>query len=187
VKILSWWRRKRRFPEDFEGEWDIFEYVREMMEEMFEDMISFPEELVRERKTPYGTIREIGPIVYGFSYSIGPDGKPVFREFGNVRPGIAGRPVVSDKREPLVDIMEEDDEIVIIAELPGVNKEDIELEMREDSIYIKAERKDRKYETVKSIPVPVDPKTSKASFNNGILEVRVKKKEAKRGTKIRIE
>jgi HSP20 family protein len=44
-----------------------------------------PKELVREYQTPDGgTVREVGPIVYGYSMTIGPDGKPRVREFGNV-------------------------------------------------------------------------------------------------------
>ena len=59
-----------------------------MFEDMFRDMANtIPKELVRERRLPDGsTVREIGPIVYGYSMSVGPDGKPVVREFGNVKP-----------------------------------------------------------------------------------------------------
>ena len=45
-----------------------------------------PKELVREYQTPEGEkVREVGPIVYGYSMTIGPDGKPHVREFGNVK------------------------------------------------------------------------------------------------------
>src|SRR5919112_3917459 len=45
-----------------------------------------PKELVREYQTPDGDkVREVGPLVYGYSMTIGPDGKPKVREFGNVK------------------------------------------------------------------------------------------------------
>ncbi|MEM2821668.1 MAG: hypothetical protein QXM98_05370, partial [Thermoproteota archaeon] len=46
----------------------------------------FPKELIREEKLPDGSVRkEYGPFIYGYSVRIGPDGKPVVREFGNVK------------------------------------------------------------------------------------------------------
>src|SRR3954447_8273258 len=45
-----------------------------------------PKELVREYQTADGAkVREVGPLVYGYSMTIGPDGKPNVREFGNVK------------------------------------------------------------------------------------------------------
>ena len=62
----------------------------------------------------------------------GPDGKPHISEFGNVKQGrVDGEqsvgPVVKDAREPLVDVMDAEKEIIVIAELPGVEKTDIDL------------------------------------------------------------
>jgi HSP20 family protein len=45
-----------------------------------------PKELTREYETQEGgKVREVGPIVYGYSMTIGPDGKPYVKEFGNVK------------------------------------------------------------------------------------------------------
>ena len=51
-----------------------------------------PKELIREYQTPDGAkVREVGPLVYGYSMTIGPGGKPKVREFGNVKsPGQRG-------------------------------------------------------------------------------------------------
>ena len=56
---------------------------------MFNDVSSSaPKDLVREYQTSDGAkVREVGPIVYGYSMTIGPDGKPHVREFGNVKAG----------------------------------------------------------------------------------------------------
>ncbi|MDQ4067044.1 MAG: hypothetical protein M3114_05610 [Thermoproteota archaeon] len=68
-----------------------FDEMRHEMEHVFEETIQdierIPKELVREYETTAGRMaREIGPLVYGYSYTVGADGKPQFREFGNIRP-----------------------------------------------------------------------------------------------------
>src|SRR5919112_5971196 len=68
-----------------------FDEMRQEMEHVFEETIQdierIPKELVREYETAAGRMaREIGPLVYGYSYTVGADGKPQFREFGNIRP-----------------------------------------------------------------------------------------------------
>src|SRR3972149_3410600 len=78
-------RRRWRFPLD-----NWFEEFERSFEEMFKGL-ELPKELVRERKLPDGaTSREMGPFVYGYSFSVGPNGKPVVREFGNVKPSMGG-------------------------------------------------------------------------------------------------
>ena len=68
-----------------------FDEMRRQMERQFQEQFrdiqtKAPKELVREYETPEGAkVREIGPIVYGYSATIGPDGKPMIREFGNVK------------------------------------------------------------------------------------------------------
>ena len=64
-----------------------FDEMRRELERMFEDIQTrTPKELVKEYKTPEGgTVREVGPLVYGYSMIIGPDGRPKVREFGNAK------------------------------------------------------------------------------------------------------
>lgn len=169
-------RRKKRSPFDPWGLPDIDEMIREMekaFSEQFREMEKeIPKSLVRESKTPDGrTKKEIGPIVYGYSVTIGPDGKPVVREFGNVKSG-TGAPwkAVQDKREPLVDVVSSGKEVRVIAEMPGVNKEDIKLTVSEKSLTISVE-KGRHYYKELDLPGIVDPKSAKSAYNNGILEV----------------
>ena len=66
--------------------------MRREMERESEDLEKrIPKDLVREYQTPEGgKVRQVGPIVYGYSMTIGPDGKPKVREFGNVRPSRFG-------------------------------------------------------------------------------------------------
>ena len=94
-------------------------------------MSTAPKELVREYQTSEGSkIREAGSIVYGYSMTIGPDGKPKVREFGNVKSpfssrGFFTRPLISSEREPLADVTTNDKEVKVVVEMPGVSKENI--------------------------------------------------------------
>ncbi|MEM2922510.1 MAG: archaeal heat shock protein Hsp20 [Candidatus Bathyarchaeia archaeon] len=191
----EWFRRQwRRFP-FFSG--SFFEDIDRMMEEMFKDFQqNIPRELVEERKMPDGSVfRRVGPIVYGYSMTLGPDGKPVIREFGNMRPQksiIPGMPKhrleVKAEREPLIDTIDEDDQIKVVAEVPGVEKDDINLEYAENSLIISVDTEKRKYYKEVELPEQVDPETAKASYRNGVLEITVKKKKVKpKGQKIRID
>src|SRR5439155_2220690 len=123
----EWFKRRWRFPT---GNW--FDDLERNFEEMFRGM-ELPKDLIRERKIPGGgTVKEMGPFVYGYSFSQGPDGKPVIREFGNVKPssgavtyGMSRRlVVVKEDREPLVDTIGQSDNVEVVAELPGVEKSD---------------------------------------------------------------
>ncbi len=187
-------RRRRGSPFDPWGFPDIDEMMREMeraFSEQFKDLEKeIPKSLVRESKTPDGGVKkEIGPIVYGYSVTIGPDGKPVVREFGNVRSG-EGRTwkAIQDKREPLVDVVSSGKEVRVIAEMPGVNKEDINVTINEKSLVISVDREDRGYYKELDLPSIVDPKGARSTYNNGILEVTVPlKSSGQGGVKLRVE
>jgi HSP20 family protein len=187
-------RRRRGYPFGPWGFPDIDEMMREMertFSEQFKDLEKdLPKSLVRESKSPDGTTRkEIGPIVYGYSVTIGPDGKPVVREFGNVKKG-AGAPwrQIQDKREPLVDVVSSGKEVRVIAEMPGVNKEDISVTVNEKSLVISVDRADRRYYKELDLPGVVDPKGARSNYNNGILEVTIPlKSPGGGGVKLRVE
>jgi len=194
----SRWFRRRRWPffgrsffEEFE---EMFREMEEMMQREFEDLSKrTPSDLIRERKLPDGsTVREWGPFVYGYSITIGPDGKPQIREFGNIKPSTRpGRPRIDirEEREPLVDVMESNGEVRVIAELPGVEKKDIKLHGTETTLTISVDTPQRKYYKEVELPVEVDPKKAKSSYKNGVLEVSLpkKKKEKPKGEPIKIE
>lgn len=174
------WVRRRRSP--FFRSWDfeeidkIFHDMEKMMEEEFKSFTSrVPKDYVRERKLPDGTTtREFGPFVYGYSIKVGPDGKPEIREFGNVKQSRHG-PEVKEEREPLVDIIETDGEILVVAELPGVDKEDIELHGTETSLTISVDVPQRKYYKEIKLPARVNVEEAKTAYKNGVLEVRLPK------------
>jgi HSP20 family protein len=175
-----------------------FSDVDEMFENMFQDMAKgIPKEHMTERKLPDGsTIQQYGPFVYGYSMSIGPDGKPSIQEFGNVkpskRPGAFGfeQPALEpmDSREPLVDVINEPAQVRVVTELPGVEKSEIKTTITEDTLTIKVDSATRKYYKEVQLPAAVDPDSSKASYNNGVLEIALRKTQPRaRGKEIRID
>ncbi len=176
----NWLRRRWRFPTA-----NLFDELEQDFESMFKDL-ELPKDLIRERKLPDGgTVREMGPFVYGYSFSMGPDGKPVIREFGNVKPSLKGGPTgkvkprldVKEDREPLIDTIVNPDTVKVVAELPGVEKPDIALECDGQKLTLKVDTDKRRYYKELELPVEVDPDTSKASYKNGVLELLLTRKK----------
>ncbi len=177
---MVWWRRRRErdwddiFEDVFGREFEIFD---ELMERMMRDI----EEMFRLAERG-----EVKPIVRGFSIRIGPDGKPEIKEFGTKPEALIKEGV--EERKPLIDVIETDDEVQVIAEMPGVKKEDIDLNATERSLEIKAEGENRRYHEIVELPCEIVPESAKARYNNGVLEVVFKKKHPeKKGKKIKIE
>lgn len=188
---MSFWdSRRKRYR-------DVFDEIRSMFEEMEKRFLSdfpFPEMDFREleklpkRKLSDGT-EVTGPFVWGWSINIGPDGKPEIREFGNLPKETSlresGSPLrrLSETREPLIDVIETENEVIIVAETPGIEKDEIKLDSTENELEIKAG--DKFYKKIK-LPSVTIPEQAKASYKNGILEIKIPKKE-KKGTGIKIE
>jgi HSP20 family protein len=182
---------RRRMFGDFD---DVFSEVEEFMSRSFRELSEkAPEDLVRERTLPGGgKVKEWGPFIYGYSMTVGPDGKSQIQEFGNVKPETwRGRPRldVKEKREPLADVITTDREIKVIVELPGVAKKDIKLRGTKTSLSVSADTNQRKY--FKKLELPeVNPKSAKSKYINGVLEVVLKKtvkEEKTEGEEIEIE
>ena len=101
-------------------------------------------------------------------------GVPVVEPFGNIIKTPAG-PSIEEEREPIKDLFDEKEEIIIIAELPGVGEEDIKLDLNGDILEISAQRGERKFYKEVLIPAEVKAETMRSSYKTGILEVRIKK------------
>lgn len=194
----EWFRRRMKrspyFRSWFFGDIDeMFRDIEEMMEREFKELTErIPKDFVRERKLPDGSkIRELGPFVYGYSMTIGPDGKPQIREFGNVKPSLKHEPFgltrpsldVKEEREPLVDVISTDNEVKVVAELPGVEKNDIQLHGTENALTISVDTPERKYFKEVQMPTTVNHKAAKTAYRNGVLEITVPKIEEKKKPK----
>ena len=194
IEPFDWSRRffgRRGFFGDmFRG----FDEMKRDMEREFEGMEKrIPKDLVREYTTSEGgKVSEVGPMVYGYSMTVGPDGKPRIREFGNVKPsrlgfsGFSG-PQISSETEPLIDVATTDKEVKVVVEMPGVSKDKIKVDAYDNTVEVKSEDPQRKYHRTIEIPPETDIETAKSAYNNGILEITFKKKERTKGKTIKVE
>lgn len=171
-----------------------FEEMRRDMERMFEETIQdierVPKELVREYETPSGKVREVGPLVYGYTATIGPDGKPRIREFGNIKPslGAAAMPMLSSETEPLADVITSDKDIRVTVEMPGVTKQDIKINTYDNTVQVSTgEKAKRRYNKVIELTPETDVETAKSTYTNGILEITFSKKTKPKGKEIKVE
>ena len=171
-------RKKRRDGDDpFDGFFEEFSRIDEIMEELMKSMFSGK-----------GRFEMGKPYVYGFSMKTGPDGKPIINEFGNVKLG--GSPTVSNEREPLIDITEREKELIVTAELPGVNKDDINLDLTEEVLEISVDTEKKKYHKIVNLPVRVKTGDINATYNNGVLEIKLEREtpiKKEKGKRIQIK
>jgi len=122
-----------------------------------------------------------GPIMYGFNITSGPDGKPTVDSFGTIKPASSsGKTKVKKEREPLVEVNEDLSNIIVIAEMPGVTREDIELKATTRSLTISTKpESNREYFKEIKLPAAINSDYAKARYVNGILEIKLKKIDEK--------
>lgn len=102
-------------------------------------------------------------------------------------------------KEPETDISETEDKIIIRVDMPGVKKEDIDLAVTDESISIKAERKEaieeekegyyrkertyKGYSVYRTLPKKVKPETAEAKYEDGVLKIEIEKAEKEKEVK----
>ena len=169
--------RRKKNPFDIFGIDDDFikdffddDHVKEDLKRMYEEMMKM-----------FQNAEPGKPFVHGFKIQFGPDGKPRIEDFGNrtVR-SPQGKHQISDEREPLTDVIECNDDISVTVEIPGVEKDDINLTATENTLEIKVDTPQRKYHKTLNLPSEVKPKTTNATYKNGILDVVIKRKAKKK-------
>ncbi len=124
----------------------------------------------------HGSGKEVRGI-YGFSVKVGlGEEGPRIEPFGNIRRDEkSGRTEVQEVREPMVDVFEEDDHIQVLAELPGIAKQDVQIDLKDDVLTIAAERGDKKYRKEVLLPRTVSKQKMQVTCNNGVLEIKFRK------------
>jgi HSP20 family protein len=116
--------------------------------------------------------------VYGFTIRSGlggdREGGVKVEPFGNVRKDEqTGRATVREVMEPPVDVFEESDHVLVVAEMPGVGAEDVRVELADDILTITAERGPKKYRKEVLLPASFSAEAMTQTCRNGILEVRL--------------
>ncbi|MDO9527781.1 MAG: Hsp20/alpha crystallin family protein [Syntrophales bacterium] len=110
--------------------------------------------------------------VYGVRIRTMADGSPSVQPFGNIKKTPKG-PVVEEVREPIVDVFDEKTGINIIAEMPGIEEKDINIEIKGDILNISAESNDRKYQKEILLSRPAKAEDMTWSYKNGMLEIKI--------------
>jgi HSP20 family protein len=114
---------------------------------------------------------------YGYSMTFGPDGKPVIREWGTGLPEgqkpLTPQPYLPETHDPLsqIDINTENQTVRVIVEMPGFTKESIHITGTENTLKLTAHNETRQLDTEIPINAKVDPKTAKATYKNGVLDI----------------
>src|SRR6476659_7736666 len=159
--------------------WGYSNRIFEEMDKEFSDAEDMLNRLFR-------TVRESGPGIsstlpyyYGYQVTVGPDGKPRIREFGNARPSTKVLMEQTNVRQPLVDTNfdEKENALTITAEMPGITKQDVKVGVEEGLVTIHAEKGDKKYHAELPVDGELNADTAKATYTNGILELKIKIRE----------
>ncbi|HWR26244.1 MAG TPA: Hsp20/alpha crystallin family protein [candidate division Zixibacteria bacterium] len=106
-------------------------------------------------------------------------------------------------RKPFIDLVDTDKEVIATVEMPGLDKGDIKIDLTEDKLEISAEtkreeekkekgylykeRRSGSYFRMISLPSSIDSDNSKASYNNGILQITMPKTEIKKKKPLKVE
>ena len=118
--------------------------------------------------------------VYGFNikFGLGDDKGVEVEPFGNMQKDReTGEAVVTEVREPMVDVFDEKEQVLVVAEMPGVGAEDVKIELRDDVLLIQAEAGDKKYRKEVLLPGSFSPEKIKHTCHNGVLEVKLDKRQ----------
>jgi HSP20 family protein len=143
-------------------------HLRDVLDELdrfFEDMEKDIQDAVRQGLNSGDQF--LGkPFVAGVQMRIGPEGKPSIQFFGD-------NPQTDGYRAPMHEQFLDDEKGILrlLIELPGVEKEDIDISAVDDKVAIAAERETRKYKTEIALSAAVDPDSGKAEYKNGVLEI----------------
>jgi len=146
-----------------------------------ENMKNLFNALVRELIESMEEQSNKAPLSYGINFTV-KNGAPTIEQIGSAK--VVNSSGLSEEREPLVDVMGNEKQISVIAEVPGVEKSDIKLRYEPAILEISAKSKElsRNYFKRVNLPYHMTTRTVKAKYTNGVLEVTMKKGNKKVNT-----
>ena len=142
--------------------------LRDVLDELdgyFEDLQKQIDEAVKS--SILGTERSVGPFVAGFSFNLGPEGRPSLQLFGD-NP-VTGDGFRSPINEQVVDL--KNGTLRLLLEMPGVEKGDITVETTEEKAVVTAENGGHRYRAEIALKSQVKTDSGVAEYKNGILEI----------------
>jgi HSP20 family protein len=160
-------RKKRKKPIFFGNKVDLERFLKEIQEVTSHEIRENSEKPQKKKAHP----------IFAYCIRLGPYGRVYIREIGHFGcfAHIKKSLRTTHELKPLVDILEEDDGIRVVAELPGVSKEKIKIIGTEKNLMIYVNRQRRKPLLNLDLPCSVNLETAKAKLKNGVLEVILKK------------
>jgi HSP20 family protein len=154
---------------------DRRKYLKEILDEFdryFEDFEKSVEDAIR---TGFSNSQQFfsKPVVKGMALGVGPEGRPTISFFGD------NTKTPDGFRSPIVEQMVDEKEgtLRLVVELPGIEKQDIQLSALEDKVSIQAEDADRKYRVEVELQREIDPESGNATYRNGLLDVVFKQRD----------
>lgn len=172
-----WWRRKKKKDPWFNDIQEELKRLGDLIDETIQKAFETSSE-----KLPVHRTR-----VRGFTIKFGPDGKPMIQRFNN-RGSRQKKTQVSENPEPLFDLIEKTETIVVLAALPGVTRNSISLRTTKNRLTISVDTPDLRCHKELKLPARVDPKSAHATYKNGVLKVKLKKIERSiKGDKISVK
>ena len=150
---------------DLDGFDEIFEDFEHEMNTVLAKMINKIESENQDRSEPF---------IYGYSINIDENGKAEINEFGNIKADSDENLEVTESREPLIDLIDGKNSIAVVIEIPGVEKSDIKIEIKESKLVVSTTSSKNYY---KEIPLEskIISNSARAKYNNGILEIIINK------------
>ena len=115
--------------------------------------------------------------LFGISIKVGGLGgdKIKVEPFGNIHKDTKGEVSVDEVREPLVDIFEESDHTLVVAEMPGVEEKDIHIDLKDDILQISSETEQKNYHKEVLLKESFSRDKMTHTYKNGVLEVKLVK------------
>lgn len=158
---------------DFLGLGGLFKGVEKLVD--LAAKLQEDKEILKEGEVNLDHLKKGMKGVYGFTIkSAMGGGRPSVETFGNIKKTPEG-PKVDEEREPMTDLFDEKEEIIVIAEMPGIDEQDIRIDLKGDIMEISAAGSTRKYKKELLLPQAVEKDNMTHKYNNGILEIRIKK------------
>lgn len=113
--------------------------------------------------------------VYGFTVKVGLGDQGIKVEpFGNVRTDKkTGQAEVQEIREPMVDVFDEKEYVLVVAEMPGIGADDLRIDLRDDVLAIAAEKGDKKYRKEILLSGTFSPEKMTVACNSGVVEIKL--------------
>lgn len=174
---------------------DPYDFFNRFFNRSSQDIFDLFEEHIKQMQQDMNNQSPNNPRIYGWSYHVGPDGKPHFKEYNNTKelphqeiPQHKNPQLSQEKTEPYIDVIEDEKEIYITVETPGVEKENIDVKLNENTLSLDVKHLERGFKKEVQLPAAVKKKPVEATYNNGILSITLKKqKDKKKGNKINID